>query len=161
MAKVNIQKPKAGDSIVSMNQKLFEDYQARPGDKALIAMHTVPYEGSVGLINMLTCTRLVRKGFDTTLMLYGPGVLMAASSRGYPNVGDEAFPGHLAFNKQIQVIMDEGGKVLACRFALAALYGHREEDVMDGVTLIDPLDVLDCTIEHQRAGALMLATWTV
>ena len=47
------------------------------------------------------------------------------------------------------------------RFDLAALYGHREEDIMDGVTLIDPLDVLDCSIEHHRAGALVLNTWTL
>jgi uncharacterized repeat protein (TIGR04044 family) len=161
MAKVDIPRPKAGDGIVSMNPKMFEDYKAKPGEKALIVMHTVPYEGSVGLINMLTTTRIVRKGYDTTLLLYGPGVLMAASSRGYPNVGDEAFPGHLAFNNQLQVIMNEGGKILACRFALAALYGHREEDIMDGVTLIDPLDVLDCSIEHHRAGALVLNTWTL
>ena len=86
---------------------------------------------------------------------------MASSTRGYPGVGDEAFPGHLAFNKQLQVIMNEGGKIVACRFALAALYGHREEDIMDGVVLIDPLDVLDCAIEHQRAGALVLNTWTL
>jgi uncharacterized repeat protein (TIGR04044 family) len=161
MAKVDIPRPKAGDGIVSMDPKMFEDYKAKPGEKALIVMHTVPYEGSVGLINMLTTTRIVRKGYDTTLLLYGPGVLMASSSRGYPNVGDEAFPGHLAFNKQLQVIMNEGGKILACRFALAALYGHREEDIMDGVTLIDPLDVLDCSIEHHRAGALVLNTWTL
>ena len=36
-------------------------------------MHTVPYEGSVGLVNLLTTTRVLRKGFDTKLVLYGPG----------------------------------------------------------------------------------------
>ena len=90
---VEIPQIKQGDAIVNDNPKIFEDIQANPGDKALIAMHTVPFEGSVGLINMLTCTRLVRKGYDTTLMLYGPGVLMAAETRGFPKVGDEAFPG--------------------------------------------------------------------
>ena len=67
MAKVDIPRPKAGDGIVSMDPKMFEDYKAKPGEKALIVMHTVPYEGSVGLINMLTTTRIVRKGYDTTL----------------------------------------------------------------------------------------------
>ena len=51
-------------------------------------MHTVPYEGSVGLVNLLTATRLVRKGFDVTVVLYGPGVLMASGTRGWPAVGD-------------------------------------------------------------------------
>ncbi len=64
-------------------------------------MHTVPYEGSVGLVNLLTTTRVLRKGFKTNLVLYGPGVLMASGTRGFPKVGDEAFPGHMAINNQI------------------------------------------------------------
>ena len=65
-------------------------------------MHTVPYEGSVGLVNLLTTTRVLRKGFKTHLVLYGPGVLMASGTRGFPKVGDEAFPGHMAINNQIR-----------------------------------------------------------
>lgn len=161
MSMVEIPKINEGDAIVNDNPKMYEDIQAKPGEKALIAMHTVPFEGSVGLINMLTCTRLVRKGYDTTLMLYGPGVLMAAESRGFPTVGAEAFPGNLAYNNQIKTIMKEGGKVIACRFALSALYGFREADIIPGVTVVHQLDVLDCILEHQRAGALILSTWTV
>jgi len=124
-------------------------------------MHTVPFEGSVGLVNLLTTTRLIRKGYDTTLLLYGPGVLMASATRGFPKVGDEAFPGNLSMNNQIKTILKEGGKVLACRFAMAALYGMRESDLIDGVRLIHQLDVLDVLIDHQRSGALILSTWTV
>ncbi|QXE92659.1 MSMEG_0572 family nitrogen starvation response protein [Geomonas subterranea] len=161
MARVKIQRPQPGDAIVNDNPKMYEDYKAREGDKALITMHTVPFEGSVGLINLLTCTRLVRKGYKVTLLLYGPGVLMAAETRGYPNVGDDAFPGNQAINNQIKTILKEGGRVLACRFAMAALYGHREEDMIEGVEIIHQLDVLDCLIEHQRSGALIIQTWTV
>jgi uncharacterized repeat protein (TIGR04044 family) len=150
-----------GEEIVNHGPKIYEDIKARPGDKALITMHTVPFEGSVGLINMLTATRLVRKGYDLTLLLYGPGVLMASNTRGFPKVGDEGFAGNLGYNKQLSVIMNEGGKVLACRFAMAALYGMRESDLLPGVQGIHPLDVLDCILTHQRAGALILATWTV
>jgi uncharacterized repeat protein (TIGR04044 family) len=158
---VEIPKIKEGDAIVNDNPKMFEDFKANPGDKALICMHTVPFEGSVGLINMLTTTRLVRKGYDTTLMLYGPGVLMAAETRGFPKAGNEAFPGNLAYNNQIKTILKEGGKVIACRFALSALYGFREADLIPGVVAVHQLDVLDCILEHQRAGALILSTWTV
>jgi uncharacterized repeat protein (TIGR04044 family) len=162
MAVVQIPQPKAGDEIVDMSvPKIFEDYKARAGDRALITMHTVPFEGSVGLINMLTCTRLIRKGYDTTLLLYGPGVLMASNTRGFPKVGDEGFPGNLAVNNQIKIILKEGGKVLACRFAMTALYGMRESDLIPGVKPIHQLDVLDCMLDHQRSGALVLATWTV
>ena len=161
MAFIEIPKPKPGDTIVQHKDKEWEDYQAKKGEKALVLMHTVPFEGSVGLINLLTCTRLVRKGYDTTLLLYGPGVLMATETRGFPNVGDEAFPGNQSLNKQIKVIMEEGGKVVACRFAMSALYGHREQDMIPGVKVIHPLDILDCVIEHHRAGALVLNTWTV
>ena len=81
-----------GDAIVDNEEKVFEDIQAEPGEKAFIFMHTVPFEGSVGLVNLLTATRLVRKGFDTSIVLYGPGVLMASGTRGFPTVGDEALP---------------------------------------------------------------------
>ena len=120
-----------------------------------------PYEGSVGLVNMLTTTRINRKGFDTTLVLYGPGVLMASATRGFPTVGAEAFPGHMAYNNQLQTFMKEGGKVLACRFAMAALYGMRETDLIEGVQAIHPLDVLDCQLTARREGALVLQTWTL
>jgi uncharacterized repeat protein (TIGR04044 family) len=86
---------------------------------------------------------------------------MAAGNRGFPKVGDEGFAGNLALNKQLQTIMKEGGKVVACRFAMGALYGMRESDLIEGVVAIHPLDILDCILTHQRAGALILSTWTV
>ena len=75
--------------------------------KAFVFLHTVPYEGSVGLVNLLTATRLVRKGFDVHVVLYGPGVLMASATRGYPSVGKEGFPGNLAINNQIKTLLKE------------------------------------------------------
>jgi len=162
MAVVQIPAPKPGDEIVDQSVgKVFEDHKAKPGERALITMHTVPYEGSVGLVNLLTCTRLVRKGFKTTLLLYGPGVLMASATRGFPKVGDEAFPGNQAINNQIKTILKEGGQVFACRFAMTALYGMRESDLIEGVKPMHPLDVLDCILDHQRSGSLIIATWTV
>lgn len=161
MAMVSIPTINVGDEIVNHGLKVYEDVKAKPGEKVLITMHTVPYEGSVGLINMLTATRLVRKGYDLTLLLYGPGVLMASAARGFPKVGDEGFPGNLSYNKQLATIMKEGGKVVACRFAMAALYGMRETDLLPGVQAIHPLDILDCMLEHKNAGALIISTWTV
>ena len=162
MPMVQIPAPKPGDEIVDLQtQKIFEDHKAKPGERALITMHTVPYEGSVGLINLLTCTRLIRKGYKTTLLLYGPGVLMASATRGFPKIADEGFPGHLAMNNQIKTIVKEGGTVIACRFAMAALYGMRQSDLLEGVKAIHQLDVLDCIIDHQRSGSLIISTWTV
>ena len=60
-------------------------------------------------MNLLTTTRVLRKGFKTHLILYGPGVLMASGTRGFPNVGDEAFPGHMAINKQLETFMARAG----------------------------------------------------
>ena len=67
----------------------------------------------------------MRKGFETDVLLYGPGVTLGVQ-RGFPTLGDEAFPGHMAMNNQVEKFMSEGGKVYACRFALQALYGHGE-----------------------------------
>ncbi|MCY0389646.1 MSMEG_0572 family nitrogen starvation response protein [Robbsia sp. Bb-Pol-6] len=151
---------KAGDFFVDYEEKVFEDVKAEPGEKALVTFHTVAFEGSIGLVNMLQATRLQRKGFETSILLYGPGVTLGIQ-RGFPTLGDEAFPGHLAVNKQIKKFMEEGGKVYACRFALQALYGHGEPSLIEGIRPISPLDVLDIVLLHRRDNAFILDTWTV
>ena len=85
----------------------------------------------------------------------------ASATRGYPAVGSDAFPGNLGFNRQLRTLMDEGATVYACRFAMGALYGMREDDIMPGVTPFNPLDVLDATIQAWRDKALVITTWTV
>ena len=161
MAKIDGPKPEAGQELYDVSEKVFPDIKAEPGEEAWIFMHTVPYEGSVGLVNLLTATRLGRKGFKVSLVLYGPGVLMASGTRGYPAVGQEAFPGHMAINNQIRTFLDEGGTVYACRFACGALYGFPEDLLMDGVTPFHPLDVLDAALTAYRDKAFQLNTWTV
>ncbi len=161
MAEIVGERVKPGDAIVDYEEKVFEDFQAKEGEQAWIFMHTVPFEGSVGLVNMLTATRINRKGYDTHLVLYGPGSLMASATRGFPTVGNAAFPGAMSFNNQLQTLMDEGAHVYACRFSAAMLYGMREIDMMEGVKAINPLDVLDAAITAHRAGALQLNTWTL
>jgi uncharacterized repeat protein (TIGR04044 family) len=103
----------------------------------------------------------VRKGFDVSIILYGPGVLLASGTRGYPNVGQEAFPGHLAINNQLKTLMNEGATVYACRFAMGALYGFGEDNLIPGVKAFNPLDVLDSALTAWREKAFQLNTWTV
>ena len=158
---VTIDPPKEGDILFNVEEKVFPDHKAEQGDKAYVFMHTVPFEGSVGFVNMLTATRLVRKGFELSFVLFGPGVLMASAARGYPAVGTEGFPGNLGYNKQLKTLMDEGAKIYACRFAMGALYGMREDDLIEGVVPINPLDVLDATIQAWKDRALVLTTWTL
>jgi uncharacterized repeat protein (TIGR04044 family) len=158
---VEVAKPKTGDRLVNLDEKLYPDHKAPDGARALIMMHTVPFEGSVGLVNMLTTTRINRKGFKTTFALYGPGVLMASAGRGFPDVGEEGFPGNLAINRQIETMIREGVTIHACRFAMVALYGMRESDLIEGVKPYHPLDVLDCLLDHWKTGALVISTWTV
>ena len=149
-----------GDALVDYEEKVFEDVKAEPGEKALVTFHTVAFEGSIGFVNLLQATRLKRKGYDTSVLLYGPGVTLGVQ-RGFPTLGDEAFPGHLNFNNQITKFMAEGGKVFACRFALQALYGHGEGALIEGIKPISPLDVLDIVLIHKKAGAVILDTWTL
>src|SRR6266511_5793616 len=153
--------PAEGETLFDPEEKVFPDVQAEPGQKAFIFIHTVPYEGSVALVNLLTATRLRRKGFDVSIVLYGPGVLLASGTRGYPAVGQEAFPGHLAINNQIKTLLKEGANVYACRFAMGALYGFRESDLLEGVKAFNPLDVLDAALTAWREGAFQINTWTV
>jgi len=151
---------KTGDFLVDYEEKVFEDVKAEPGEKALVTFHTVAFEGSIGFVNMLQATRLQRKGFETSILLYGPGVMLGVQ-RGFPTLGAEAFPGHLNFNNQLMKFMAEGGKVYACRFALQALYGQTEKALIEGVRAINPLDVLDLKLLHRKSNALVIDTWTV
>jgi uncharacterized repeat protein (TIGR04044 family) len=160
MPKVAAQPHKSGDFLVDYEEKVFEDVKASPGEKALVTFHTVAFEGSIGLVNLLQATRLQRKGFVTSVLLYGPGVTLGVQ-RGFPKLGDEAFPGHQNFNGQIKKFMSEGGKVYACRFALQALYGHGEPSLIEGIRPISPLDVLDLILLHRKENAFILNTWTV
>jgi uncharacterized repeat protein (TIGR04044 family) len=149
-----------GDYYVDYEEKVFEDVKAKPGEKALVTFHTVAFEGSIGFVNLLQATRLLRKGFETSVLLYGPGVTLGIQ-RGFPKIGDEAFPGHQNMNNQLVKFMAEGGKVYACRFALQALYGHGEASLVPGIRPIAPTDVLDIILLHRRDDAFMVHTWTV
>ena len=157
-----VEKPanQTGDHLVDFEEKVFEDVKAQPGEKALVTFHTVAFEGSIGFVNLLQATRLKRKGFETSILLYGPGVTLGVQ-RGFPRLGDEAFPGNQNFNKQIVKFMEEGGKVYVCRFALQALYGHGEGSLIPGIRPIAPQDVLDLILIHRRDGAFILDTWTL
>ena len=160
MAAITHPKHQEGEYLVDPEEKVFEDVKAAPGEKALVTFHTVPFEGSIGLVNMLQATRLMRKGFETSVLLYGPGVMLGVQ-RGFPKLGSEAFPGHLVVNQKIGGFMSEGGKVFACRFALSALYGQTEAALIPGIRPINPLDVLDLVLLHRKANAFILNTWTL
>src|SRR6201995_4903675 len=149
-----------GDYLVDYEQKVFEDVKAKPGEKALVTFHSVAFEGSIGFVNMLQATRLMRKGFETSILLYGPGVTLGVQ-RGFPKIGDEAFPGHQNFNNQIAKFLDEGGKVYACRFALQALYGHGEPSLIEGIRPIIPLHFPDLDRLPRRDKAFIHDTWTL
>jgi len=160
MPAVTIDQHKDGDFFVDYEEKVFEDVKAKSGEKALVTFHTIAFEGSIGLVNMLQATRLQRKGYETSILLYGPGVTLGLQ-RGFPTLGDEAFPGHQNFANQLNKFMSEGGKVFACRFALQALYGHGEPSLLEGIRPISPLDVLDLKLLHMRDDAVIIDTWTV
>lgn len=149
-----------GDFLVDYEEKVFEDVKATPGEKALVTFHTVAFEGSISIVNTLTATRLQRKGYDTSILLYGPGVTMGFQ-KGFPTLGDEAFPGHLFVNARLRQFMDEGGKVYGCRFSTQALYGQTEKAFIPGIVPINPLDVLDIILLHQRDNAVVINSWTV
>ncbi|HEU4360862.1 MAG TPA: MSMEG_0572/Sll0783 family nitrogen starvation response protein [Mycobacterium sp.] len=161
MAKIIGERAKPGDVIVDYEDKIFPDYQAEPGQKAFVFYHCVPFESSASMVNLLTATRILRKGFDTHFVMFGPGSLVAAATRGYPKVGDEAFPGNLNYNTWLRRFMDEGGHAYACRFSAAALYGMREADMMEGVQPVDPRDILDAAIMAWKERALTMNTWTM
>src|ERR1700679_1353321 len=160
MPAVNKPPHQKGDYLVDYEEKVFEDVKAEPGEKALVTFHTVAFEGSIGLVNILQALRLRRKGYETSILLYGPGVTLGVQ-RGFPKIGDEAFPGAQNFNNQLKRFMDEGGKVYACRFALQALYGHGEPSLIEGIRPINPLAVFDLVLPPGRETASTPDTGTL
>ena len=103
---------------------------------------------------------MLRKGFETSILLYGPGVTLGFQ-KGFPTLGDEAFAGHLLVNQRFAKFMEEGGKIYACRFSTQALYGQTEKAFIPGIRPINPQDVLDINLLHRRDNALIINTWTV
>ena len=55
----------------------------------------------------------------------------------------------------------EGATIYACRFAMGALYGFGEDNLIPGVKAFNPLDVLDSALTAWRNKAFQLNTWTV
>jgi len=159
--RVKADRPEKGKALVNYEEKLYPDHQAKAGEKALFLIHSVPYEGSVAGINMLTAIRTKKKGYDTTVLFYGPASGIPVY-RGWPNVGDDGYgAGIQLYPNLVNRMMSEGIKVLACRFSAAALLGQNESNFLEGVIPIHPTDILDIVIEHHRAGAMMFSTWTV
>ena len=52
---------KDGDFLVDYEEKVFEDVKADPGEKALVTFHTVAFEGSIGLVNLLRHTLTTKR----------------------------------------------------------------------------------------------------
>jgi len=91
MPEVTTPAHKKGDFFVDYEEKVFEDVKAEPGEKALVTFHTVAFEGSIGFVNILQALRLLRKGFETSILLYGPGVTLGVQ-RGFPKSATRRFP---------------------------------------------------------------------
>src|SRR5207248_11268995 len=105
---VNVPRPADGEVMYDVEEKVFEDIRANPGEAAYVFIHSVPYECSVALVNLLTATRLVRKGFDVKIVLYGPGVPLGFGTRGSPGGSREARPGLLGLDNQVTTVLKGG-----------------------------------------------------
>lgn len=156
MTKIDGPTPEMGQQLYDTETKVFDDIRATPGQEAFVFVTSAPYEGAGVLTGLFTATRLLRKDFAVTIVLSEAGVLLAAGTRGYPTVGQEAFPGHMLANKQLAALIAEGATVYADRFALGALYGAREDDLIPGVKGCNPLDVLDAQLHCLQVGAFRL-----
>lgn len=159
--RVKAERPEDGKALVNHEEKLFPDHKAKEGEQALFLIHSVPYEGSVAGINMLTAIRTKRKGYDTKVLFYGPGSGIPVY-RGWPNVGDDGYGAGLQlYPNLVNKMLGEGITVYVCRFSAAALLGLNESNFIEGVIPIHPTDILDIVIEHHRAGAMIFSVWTV
>jgi hypothetical protein len=70
VAKTDLAETPAGTELFDVQDKVFPDIQAEEGETAFTFMHTVPYEGSVGLVNLLTTTRVQRKAINNQIRTF-------------------------------------------------------------------------------------------
>ncbi|PSB16610.1 hypothetical protein C7B65_21005 [Phormidesmis priestleyi ULC007] len=47
--------------FVDYEEKAFPDVKADPGEKALVTFHTVAFEGSIGLVNLLQALLITKR----------------------------------------------------------------------------------------------------
>lgn len=138
--------------------KIFPDYQAEEGQSYFTLVHGIAHESSVSFVAILQATRALRKGFESAIYFYGPGAMNCLDTRGFPAIGDSAFPGEQNINDSLKTFIAEGGTVFCCRFGLS-LHGLREEDLIEGVIPSHPLDVQDALIHYARRGAIINSTY--
>ena len=132
-----------------------------PGEQAFVFIHSVPYECSVALVNLLTSTRLVRKGFDVKIVLYGPGVLLGSGSRGYPGVNQRPSPATWPSTTRSRPSSRKGRRSTPAGSPWAPSTASGRTTSFTGITPFNPLDVLDSALTAWRAGAFQINTWTV
>ena len=117
MPAVTMPAHKKGD-FVDYEEKVFEDVKAQPGEKALITFHTVAFEGSIGLVNILQALRLQRKGFKTTAPLYGLGVTLGVPAW-LPKAGRRTVSGRAKFWQSADQIHERRRRNLLLPFRAA------------------------------------------
>ena len=151
----------AGTELFDTSEKVFEDIQAEPGEKAYTFMHTVPYEGSVGLVNLLTTTRAAPEG-----VRHQPGPVRARGADGLrharlPKGRGRGVPRSHGDQQPAEDAAQRGRAHLRVPVRRGALYGFPEDMLLDGVKPFHPLDVLDSALTAWRQKAFQLNTWTV
>jgi hypothetical protein len=122
------------------------------GGTATVAysMKCNPLMGVIARLHAAGCWAEVASGFE----------YRAARRAGVPG-GRIVFNGPLKRRDELTRALAEGATIYACRFAMGALYGMREDDLIPGVTAFNPLDVLDSALTAWRNKAFQLNTWTV
>ena len=88
---VNNPRPADGESLYNTEEKLFDDIKANPGERRSSSSRPCPTR-VVALVNLLTVDPPGAQGFRRNIVLYGPGVLLASGTRGYPAVGRRPSP---------------------------------------------------------------------
>ena len=151
---------KKGDFFVDYEEKVFEDVKAKPGEKALVTFHTVAFEGSIGLVNLLQATRLQRKGFETSVLLYGPGVTLGVQ-RGFPEDRRRSVPGRSELQQPDHQVHLRGRQGLCLPLRSAGAVRPRRTVADRGHPADQPARRARHRAAARRDNAFILDTWTL
>ena len=135
--------------LVDYEEKVFEDVKAEPGEKALVTFHTVAFEGSIGLVNMLQATRLLRKGFETSSCSTARASRWACSAA-FRSSATRRSPATWTSTTSSSSSWPKAARSTPAASRCRRCTATAKAALIAGIRPINPLDVLDIILLHRK-----------
>ncbi len=115
--------------------------------KVLLLLKNMIYESTSPMEIVRFARYYKRKGLEVIVVLWGPmGILL----------GKRGKNGRMRYEEEVQNCLDMGIKFLACDLA-AQITGIKQEEMMDGVKIVESFQVAELMLQYQEEGQLIIS----